>query len=247
MSIKHIVLSLYFRLSTALRICTGKDERIKKDVKAHLRRFGDDCAAYCIDTERLNAKLNSPNTRSGGGIVVYSFGVGEDATFERDIIEALGADVYAFDPTPKAMAYVERCMSAVGGFHFYPYGIDTKDGYTSFFLPQNESYVSGSVINNPNLKPDGIQVEVHTLEYLMQMLGHSHIDVLKMDIEGSEFAVMEDILSRDIDIEQICVEIHQRFFADGKDKLQKLLDSLHKKGYKCAYVSESNVELTFVR
>ena len=44
----------------------------------------------------------------------------------------------------------------------------------------------------------------------MRELGRDHIDVLKMDIEGSEYGVLEDVLY--LDIRQLLVEVHQRFF-----------------------------------
>ena len=38
-------------------------------------------------------------------IIVYSFGLGEDIQFEKDVSERHGCVVYAFDPTPKSLNY----------------------------------------------------------------------------------------------------------------------------------------------
>lgn len=47
---------------------------------------------------------------------------------------------------------------------------------------------------------------------IVQELGHSHIDILKIDIEGSEYKILDSILSAPVQIDQILIEIHERFF-----------------------------------
>ncbi len=37
------------------------------------------------------------------GVIVYSFGIGEDLSFSDDIIKRFDARVYAYDPTPKSI------------------------------------------------------------------------------------------------------------------------------------------------
>src|SRR5690554_1691728 len=43
----------------------------------------------------------------------------------------------------------------------------------------------------------------------MTQLGHKHIDVLKMDIEGAEYDVIENILSAQLPITQILIEFRK--------------------------------------
>src|SRR6202008_4156450 len=40
------------------------------------------------------------------GAIVYSFGVGEDASFDLELIRQFDCEVYAFDPTPRSIAWV---------------------------------------------------------------------------------------------------------------------------------------------
>jgi len=42
----------------------------------------------------------------------------------------------------------------------------------------------------------------------MRENGHDHLDLLKLDIEGSEYAVLDDLLKQRIPVRQICVEYH---------------------------------------
>src|SRR5262249_24376665 len=40
--------------------------------------------------------------------VVYSFGVGRDVSFERDLIARFGVTIHAFDPTPLSLEWARR-------------------------------------------------------------------------------------------------------------------------------------------
>ncbi len=54
-------------------------------------------------------------------------------------------------------------------------------------------------------------VPVNRLQTIMQSLGHTHIDILKMDIEGHEWPFFHDILMRDepfVPFDQLSVEFH---------------------------------------
>jgi hypothetical protein len=65
----------------------------------------------------------------------------------------------------------------------------------------------------------------------MQRLGHGHVDLLKLDVEGSEYSVVEDILNSNARVDQFLVEVHERFFPDGRARTEKLLDALIDRGY----------------
>jgi len=43
----------------------------------------------------------------------------------------------------------------------------------------------------------------------MEDFGHEHVDLLKLDIEGAEHAVLSDVLAKRLQIMQICVEFDQ--------------------------------------
>jgi hypothetical protein len=51
-----------------------------------------------------------------------------------------------------------------------------------------------------------LSLKVKRLSSLMKELGHPRLDLLKMDIEGAEYKVIESIIQDGIDIRVICVE-----------------------------------------
>ncbi|MNL78833.1 hypothetical protein D3C87_2053160 [compost metagenome] len=68
-----------------------------------------------------------------------------------------------------------------------------------------------------------------------------------MDIEGSEYHVIESILASDVKIDQILIELHERFFEDGKLRNKRLLASFAAHGYKIFAVSDSLEEVSFIK
>lgn len=182
-------------------------------------------------------------------IIVYTFGIGEDLSFSEQLANKYRqCEIYAFDPTPKSIMFVDKYDK--GRFHkfeFYPIGLSDGNKKAEFFLPLNKEYVSGSEIYNPVV--DGgrkVTVQMHTLKFIMDMLGHTYIDLLKMDIEGSEFLAIPEIMGRDICIYQICVEVHNRFYEDGEEKLGKMMKIMKDKGYDLVSISDMGEELTFI-
>lgn len=180
--------------------------------------------------------------------VIYSFGIGEDISFDEELLDKFNCNIFAFDPTPKCIKWISKKNNIHPKFNFYPFGIDIVSGNVDFLLPKNESFVSGSAILNSNVDSNKkIVVKMKNLNDIITDLQHTKIDVLKMDIEGSEYKIIENILNSNIEIKQILIEIHERFFDNGVSLTKNLLKMLDKNGYKLFGVSPSMEELSFVK
>ena len=81
----------------------------------------------------------------------------------------------------------------------------------------------------------------------MYELGHAHIDILKMDVEGAEYDVIKDIYKSDIRPEQVLVEFHHRFPGVGITKTKEAVDCIKSMGYQLFSVSATNEEYCFIR
>ena len=181
-------------------------------------------------------------------ILVYSFGIGEDLSFSQTVLEEFQAEVYAFDPTPRAIEYVKRSdLYRDDRFRFYAYALAAEDGMEDFYLPINESNVSGSLIQRSALKEVGISVIKRKLKTIIKELGHEKVDILKMDIEGAEFEVIHDITCDGIEFNQLCIEVHDRFFENGDKRLKDLMKELHGRGYVLASADSKLQEFTFIK
>jgi FkbM family methyltransferase len=164
-----------------------------------------------IDTEIPTEVLGGPGygeyTMSTEGLgassVVYSFGIGEDASWDKALIERFGCQVYAFDPTPRSIAYVKNMPEK---FVFQPIGVAGYDGGATFFPPAKPGHVSHTLRHFSYTEDKSFKVPVKKLPTIMKELGHTHIDILKIDIEGAEYEVIKDMLAAKIYPKQILVD-----------------------------------------
>jgi FkbM family methyltransferase len=224
------------KLKRKVKILTGNITPIKKEIKYEHKWYGDDYGGFYVHPNILNNKS-----------IVYSFGIGEDITFDKAIIEKHQCRVFGFDPTPKSINWI-KSQQLSPNFTFLEYGISSETIFMDFYLPKNKEYVSGSVIGHKNVDVyDVVSVPMKSFADITKELRHDHIDVLKMDIEGSEYEIIEGILSSPVKIDQIVIELHERFFVDGKQKTKTLLKSFKDNGYAIFAVSDSFEEISFIK
>jgi len=86
------------------------------------------------------------------------------------------------------------------------------DGQADFYLPTNRDHVSHSTVSAKEFSADSISVSMIRLSTAMNRLGHSQIDVLKMDIEGEEYPVLEDMVRERIPVRQLLNRVSSPFF-----------------------------------
>ena len=70
---------------------------------------------------------------------------------------------------------------------------------------------------------------------------HDRIDLLKLDIEGSEYDVIEHILERRIPVRQICVEYHHGILPGIRrsDTIRSMI-KLARRGYQLVHQEGAN-------
>ena len=178
--------------------------------------------------------------------VVYAVGIGDDISFDLALIERFQLHVHAFDPTPTSLRWLEK-QNVPDLFVAYPYGLANYDGQATFHAPANPAHVSYSMSHKDGNLAETVDVEVRRLGSLMEMLGHSHIDVLKMDIEGGEYDVISDVLNSGIEVHQILVEFHHRMSGIEMAQTKQAVTELNAAGYKIAYVSAIGEEYLFLK
>lgn len=191
-------------------------------------------SVYCLEASYLNSSS-----------IVYSCGIGDDFTFDLDLGEYLGRPTYAFDLTPQSL----KKYSILYNLHkpiFYNFGISDINGEERFnILKESIHYMATSnTISNKQEKKDSMTFPVRTIPSIMKELKHSHIDVLKMDIEGAEFRVLQTLFNSKIYPTQITMEIHN---IDDKLNLEFALSLMADNDYTMIWNSDEYKECTFIR
>ena len=129
-------------------------------VDCHKKFLGTEYGGWMINPDGI-----SPST------IVYSLGVGEDISFDLAMIDKFGCEIYAFDPTPRAIAYV-KSQRLPDGFHLYEYAVAGYDGMVKFSPPKNAEHISHTILDRPETSNNAIDVKVHRLKTIVGILGH---------------------------------------------------------------------------
>lgn len=179
------------------------------------------------------------------GSIVYSVGIGFDIGFDLDMIKRFGCVVNGFDPTLISKEWLSRQKGLPSEFVHHDIGLAHYTGTASFRLPPKHS-VSFSMSESV----DGDQTHdatVMTLTDIMKKLDHSRIDVLKIDIEGAEYQIIDDLVQQVANIGQLLIEFHDRMFpAETPSKSKAAMQRLESAGFELFHVSRRQTEFSFI-
>jgi FkbM family methyltransferase len=203
--------------------------------------------------------------------ICYCIGAGEDISFDTELKYRFDSRVYIFDPMPEGIHHFEKLKEytsrnqpfsihtsipftyrvnkeQVDAITFVPIGVWDAKTKLKFFAPDRDDYPSHSVYLFQDTGKY-IEAPVDRLSNLMQQLGHQSIDLVKMEIEGAEYTVIDTIVDDKLDVKVILVEFDEVF--NTKDKffhfrIKNACDKLKKAGYVLVH-STDNLKRTFVR
>ena len=240
--------SIFRRIRTRFLKWTERTLDIPVESEVPVERLGTPYGGWLIPRDML-----SP------GSVCYLVGAGEDISFDLEVAATYGCQVHIFDPTPRAVTHFEAlldhlkrgepapCSTSPTGFypayppelakklHFHPVGIWNEDATLRFFAPRNEAYVSHSIVNIQHSERS-IEVPVRRLSGLMREMGHRRLDLLKLDIEGAEYQVIESLLADKTEVDILCIEFDESAanHLDAKylDRIESSLRSLLAAGFR---------------
>ena len=127
--------------------------------------------------------------------LIYSAGTKDDVSFDLEIIEQQGCTVHAFDPTLMFQLGEEKAPKFVSemkekGISFHDYGLG---GRTLLYPPHTIPWAWPGLDFGVSSNEQTWMLK--TLPDIYKELGHDFVDVVKIDIEGSEWEILENLLS----------------------------------------------------
>jgi FkbM family methyltransferase len=217
------------RAALARRVRRSVVRGLVRHPELGLEKIGTDYGGWIVPTRRIDASWRC-----------YCGGVGEDASFDLGLVERFGCEVVAIDPTPRAIAYAEPIAKREPRFRFLPIGLWSSDTSLRFYKPRNDAHVSHSVVNLQGTS-DWFEAPVRTIGSVMADLGDRTIDLLKLDIEGAEHAVLGSVLGAGVRPRVLCFEVDQPV---GPLRLWRTMRRVRAAGYTLVAVDGWN--FTFV-
>ncbi|SDT01162.1 methyltransferase, FkbM family [Nocardioides scoriae] len=193
------------------------------------------------DLVRLGSEYGGwwvPADLIGRDSTCYLAGVGEDVTFDLALVDRFGCEVWAIDPTPRAIEHVATITEP--RFHLLPIGLWGSDTTLGFHAPADPTHVSHSATNMQRTAVS-FEAECRTVRSVMADRGHVRLDLLKLDIEGAEVPVLEDLLAHGPLPRVLCVELDA---PEAPHRTWGRLRRLRAAGYVCRRVEGRNYTFT---
>ena len=195
-----------------------------KRIQPHFRRILAQTTAVLADPRHRGIDLvfippcywlvNHLNSDS----VILDFGLGLDADFSQDMIARYGLVSHGFDPTHRHQPTLRQVEQSSGGrFHYHALAIGASRGSTTFH--ESQKNISGSLLSGHyNVRHDATtdyEVQVATLEDAMALAPGDKAKLVKMDIEGSEYDVLDGTPDSALQkVDQWIIDFHHDVIAE---------------------------------
>lgn len=136
--------------------------------------------------------------QEGHNCIVYSFGISTDVSFEWEILRRTSCTIYAFDPSIGQIPYEN--LAHILHVNESSFGSKLKDRF--IFHKMALGSTSGS---------SGIHSLNEHLFDAMNRLGHTFINLLKVDVEGGEWDFFNTLYTnrtKSLPVGQLLIELH---------------------------------------
>jgi FkbM family methyltransferase len=182
----------------------------------------------------------------------FCLGAGEDVSFEQALFKQYRASVFLIDPTPRAIDYVKRIQASdplyqSPQFQLLPVGVWSENKTMKFYTPQDPAHVSHSILNMQHTETY-FEAECVTPSTLLQRTSSEAMDLLKLNVEGAEYAIIDALFQDRIYPKVICItfdELHTGIDSGANKRLRMLGKKFKDAGY--VPISAYDARVTYLR
>lgn len=160
-----------------------------------------------------------------------------------DIALACGGICYGFEPNIYLCAFLNNLYKDNPQFILHQQAISCQNETTMFYDYDEDIASQGaSIVASKALPQKAAGYEVQMIdfaEFIKKLVKeHGKIALIKLDIEGAEFDVLDALIEQDLHkhIEYIMAETHERMFDNPKEKLERLEKKITQKGIRNIYL-----------
>lgn len=183
-----------------------------------------------------------PDDLIGPDWLCYSVGAGSDISFDLELIARYGARVRAFDPFEVFGQMAERAAAGDPRFSFHEAAVTATDGPVRMYGRQDDENGSVSAANLYGAGTSFVK-RGRSLPSLMDELGDTEVQLLKLDVEGSEYELLPTLDLPAMGVRVLGVELHHNQPAS---QARELVAGLAARGYVPVWCKHPST-FTFVR
>ena len=149
-----------------------------------------------------------------------------------------GAKVHAFEPDPHPHEVLSNRFSSYSNVVIHRAAVGTAAGVTELYRsaaftddPDLLSQSSSVIVTKPDLDTS-TAIPVDVVDFADFIANHGPIKLLKMDIEGAEAAVLQQLLHRGLlsSIPHIFVEAHDRKIPEIRQLMHEVREEIRTRG-----------------
>jgi FkbM family methyltransferase len=209
-----------------------------------LIRLGTDYGGWWVPEHLLKTKNRTK--------MLVSVGLGFDVSFDKKMF-AHDFSIIGLDPLGDSIKYAQSILGEDSQVKFLNCGLWSSTGVGTFFSPQNQTHDSWSIQNLQNTDVNrSKKFPVISLKDLLQKfpeIEKSDFSYLKMDIEGAEIRVLDDVAKSQFKFDVIAAEMDFLSLIGFKNIWQRilmihrarnLLEAIEKGGYQLIYNENFN-------
>lgn len=138
--------------------------------------------------------------------------------------------IKGFEPNPHVFKLLEKTIISNGfkNVSIHNVALSDKDEELEFYLPENIGSLGGSLLQERG----GDNLHIVQARKLSDFINNQSVSLLKMDIEGAEWAVFRDLINNDQlkNISELQVEYHHKI-ENNKSVISQFLAPLEEQGF----------------
>ena len=145
---------------------------------------------------------------------------------------AKGATVHAYEPNPYAYNLLEKRLGKKHNIVLHKSAVSNFDGRSMLWLhhrhDENEvmfSQAASLKSEKENVSEDAVEVMVENIDNVLA--AHDKIKLIKIDIEGGEYDIMDSVIASADKIDYVLLETHEKknkAFQEKNDLLMQKID-----------------------
>jgi len=165
---------------------------------------------------RLDYSLTTTST-------VWDVG-GYEGQWASDIFARFGCRIEVFEPVPEAAEFVMRRFSSNPSIRIHAHALGVEEGHVQLSLSGDASSLEPSACHGAPLT-----VEVRDVVNVWRNLNTTWIDVMKVNIEGAEYALLERLIATGLisQIGELQVQFHD-FIPDAVRRRSAIVEKLER-------------------
>jgi FkbM family methyltransferase len=174
--------------------------------------------------------------------VVYDVG-GFEGNWAAEISARYACRIFVFEPVSSFVGQLNKRFGANNQIRVLAYGLDGADGEALISTLEEASSTYRDEDNHAKASGQKELIRLRAIDAVMTELKTRHIDLIKINIEGGEYGLLECLLDKGLigEIDNLQIQFHD-FVPDAEARMNRIksrLSATHELTYEYVFVWEN--------